>query len=215
MFIVRMAWREMRWSWRRLLFFFLCLSVGVASIVTLRSVVQSVRAALRSEARTLLGGDLALSTSGAWTPEARRAIEALVPAGAGVTRLETVETLTMVRPSDPAKAVSRLVELLGVGPGVSPLRLARAGRRPAVFARAAGRTGRDRAARTAHAARRRRRRRGHHRRRAVHHSRRRAGRAGTARGCIQPRDAGVRGRRGASRRRGCWVSAAGRRTACR
>ena len=23
MFIVRMAWREMRWSWRRLLFFFL------------------------------------------------------------------------------------------------------------------------------------------------------------------------------------------------
>ena len=62
MFIVRMAWREMRWSWRRLLFFFLCLSIGVASIATLRSVVQNVRAALRAEARTLLGADLALST---------------------------------------------------------------------------------------------------------------------------------------------------------
>ncbi len=63
MFVVRMAWREMRSAWRRLLFFFLCLSIGVASIVTLRSVVQSVRTALRAEARTLLGADLALSTS--------------------------------------------------------------------------------------------------------------------------------------------------------
>ena len=115
MFVIRMAWREMRWSWRRLLFFFLCLSVGVASIVTLRSVVQSVRAALRAEARTLLGADLALSTSGPWTPEAQRAIGTLAPSGPGVTRLDTVETLTMVRPANEAKAVSRLVELLGVG----------------------------------------------------------------------------------------------------
>ena len=115
MFVVRMAWREMRRSWRRLLFFFLCLSIGVASIVTLRSVVQSVRAALRAESRSLLGGDLALSTSGAWAPEARRAIETLQRTHAGVVSLDTVETLTMVRPADETKAVSRLVELLGVG----------------------------------------------------------------------------------------------------
>jgi len=115
MFVIRMAWREMRWAWRRLLFFFLCLSIGVASIVTLRSVVQSVRAALRAEARTLLGADLALSTSGPWNPEARRVIEGLARGGTGRTRVDLVETLTMVRPADPAKAVSRLVELLGVG----------------------------------------------------------------------------------------------------
>ena len=116
MFIVRMAWREMRRSWRRLLFFFLCLSIGVASIVTLRSVVQSVRSGLRAEARTLLGADLALSTGGPWTPEAQRAIGTLVESGPGITRLDTVETLTMARPADPEKAVSRLVEVLGVGP---------------------------------------------------------------------------------------------------
>ena len=116
-FVVRMAWREMRWGWRRLLFFFLCLSVGVASMVTLRSVVQSVRAALRAEARTLLGADLALSTSREWAPETRTVIEKLASGFPIRARANQVETLTMVRPADPAKAVSRLVELLGVDAG--------------------------------------------------------------------------------------------------
>ena len=41
-FVLRMALRETRASWRRLLFFFICIAVGVAAIVTLRSVIQSV-----------------------------------------------------------------------------------------------------------------------------------------------------------------------------
>ena len=42
-----MAARETRASWRRLLFFFICIAVGVAAIVALRSVIQSVREVLR------------------------------------------------------------------------------------------------------------------------------------------------------------------------
>ena len=42
--IARMALRELRASWRRLLFFFICIAIGVAAIVALRSVIQSVRA---------------------------------------------------------------------------------------------------------------------------------------------------------------------------
>ena len=42
-FVLRMALREIRASWQRLLFFFVCIAVGVASIVTIRSVIQSVR----------------------------------------------------------------------------------------------------------------------------------------------------------------------------
>jgi putative ABC transport system permease protein len=114
MFVVRMAWRELRWAWRRLLFFFLCLSIGVASIVTLRSVVQSVRAALRAEARSLLGGDLAVSTSREWDARTLGTIEPLLARFLIQARASQVETLTMVRPADAAKAVSRLVELLGV-----------------------------------------------------------------------------------------------------
>jgi len=114
MFVLRMAWRETRSSWSRLLFFFLCLSIGVAAIVTLRSVVQSVRTALRAEARTLLGADLAVSTGREWDERSLDAIQALLSRFPIYERANQVETLTMVRPADEAKAMSRLVELLGV-----------------------------------------------------------------------------------------------------
>ena len=45
-FVIRMALREIRASWQRLLFFFICIAIGVGSIVALRSVIQSVRVAL-------------------------------------------------------------------------------------------------------------------------------------------------------------------------
>ena len=114
MFVVRMACREMRSSWRRLLFFFLCLSIGVAAIVTLRSVAQGVRATLRAEARTLLGADLALSTNRGWDARTLEAIETRLSRFPVRGSTHQVETLTMVRPADQTKAASRLVELLGV-----------------------------------------------------------------------------------------------------
>jgi predicted lysophospholipase L1 biosynthesis ABC-type transport system permease subunit len=36
MFVLRMAWRETRASWARLGFFFLCVGIGVAAIVSTR-----------------------------------------------------------------------------------------------------------------------------------------------------------------------------------
>jgi putative ABC transport system permease protein len=117
MFVLRMAWREMRASWRRLLFFFLCLAIGVGSIITLRSVVQGVRATLLGEARTLLGADLVISTNRPWDPKARDAVERRLAQAPVVARLDEVETLSMVRPADATKAVARLVELRGVQAG--------------------------------------------------------------------------------------------------
>jgi len=116
-FVFRMAWRETRSSWRRLLFFFLCLSIGVASIVTLRSVVQGVRTALRADARALVGADLSIGTNRPWEPAAQARLDRLVSTVPVVSRLDQIEMLTMVRPADEAKAVSRLVELLGVEDG--------------------------------------------------------------------------------------------------
>jgi putative ABC transport system permease protein len=116
-FVLRMAWREMRASWRRLSFFFLCLGVGVGSIVTLRSVVQGVRSTLIGEARTLLGADLVISTNRTWATEVRDAIDRRLAQAPVVARLDEVETLSMVRPADTTKAVSRLVELRGVQAG--------------------------------------------------------------------------------------------------
>ena len=116
-FVLRMAGRETRASWRRLLFFFICIAVGVAAIVALRSVIQNVRDVFTTEARALIAADVLISTNREWTPEARSRIASRLKE-AGVTgQTETVETPTMVRPADAGRTVTRMVELRAVGPG--------------------------------------------------------------------------------------------------
>src|SRR5207248_8667905 len=109
MFVVRMAVRETRASWKRLLFFFVCIAVGVAAIVALRSVIQSVRAVFGQEARTLVAADVVISTTREWPADARQLIEQRLSA-AGAERLtETLDTPTMVRPTDEQKKTVRMV----------------------------------------------------------------------------------------------------------
>ncbi len=112
-----MAGREMRASWRRLVFFFLCISLGVGSIVTLRSVIQSVRQVFAGEARALLAADLVVSTNRPVDAETSAAkIDArLAAAGAEVTR--TVEVATMASTGAAAGGAARMVELKAVSPG--------------------------------------------------------------------------------------------------
>jgi putative ABC transport system permease protein len=114
-FILRMALRETRSGWKRLLFFFICLALGVGAIVALRSVIQSVRAVMTGEARTLIGGDLLISTGRAWSDADRETLAGRLKAEPGVrARSDAVETPTMVRPADQRKAVARMVELRAV-----------------------------------------------------------------------------------------------------
>jgi putative ABC transport system permease protein len=116
-FVLRMALRETRASWKRLLFFFACLSLGVAAIVTLRSVIQSVRSVMMGEARTLIAGDVLISTGRGWNDADRQILDKSLAAEHGVRRrTDAIETATMVRPADERKAVARMVELRGVEP---------------------------------------------------------------------------------------------------
>jgi putative ABC transport system permease protein len=115
-FVLRMVAREARASWRRLVFFFLCVAVGVGAIVALRSVIQSVRAALVAEAKTLTAADLLVSTSRPWSPDVRAAIETRLRDGGATAISEAIETATMARPADESKALARTIELQGVEP---------------------------------------------------------------------------------------------------
>ncbi|HEV8348096.1 MAG TPA: FtsX-like permease family protein [Vicinamibacterales bacterium] len=117
MFVLRMAVRETRASWRRLLFFFVCIAVGVAAIVALRSVIQNVRVAVNGEARALVGADVVMSTNREWTPEARQKIDTHLAAAGAFARTETTETPTMVRPADPSKPLAKMAELRAVQSG--------------------------------------------------------------------------------------------------
>jgi putative ABC transport system permease protein len=116
MFVLRMAARETRSSWRRLLFFFVCIAVGVAAIVALRSVIQSVRGVLGGEARSLIAADVLIASNREWPDSARAAIDRDLAEAGTTARTETIETPTMVRPADPAKTVAKMAELRAVQP---------------------------------------------------------------------------------------------------
>jgi putative ABC transport system permease protein len=112
-FVIRMALRELRASWARLLFFFICVAIGVGSIVTLRSIIQNVRTALAGEARAIIASDVLVQTNRPWTPDLRAALDARLADPAVLARAESVETATMVRPEQ-GTSVARMVELRGI-----------------------------------------------------------------------------------------------------
>jgi len=117
MFVLRMAARETRSSWRRLLFFFICIAVGVAAIVMLRSVIQSVREVFGTEAKALIAGDLLIATNRDWTPESRETIDRRLSVAGATQRTELLETPTMVRPADRSRPVAKMAELRAVQRG--------------------------------------------------------------------------------------------------
>ena len=113
-FILQMAVRETRAAWRRLLFFFVCIAVGVAAIVALRSVIQSVRDVLGTQARALVAADVTINTTRGWTPAANEIIDRRLAEAKAIARTETISTPTMARPADESRTVARMVELKAV-----------------------------------------------------------------------------------------------------
>ena len=116
-FIFNLAWRELRASWRRLLFFFLCIGIGVGSIVALRSMIQSLNRAVAGEARALMTADVQAETTREWPPEALAKIEQAARPPLVEARTETIEAPTMLRPADEARGGALMVELKGVERG--------------------------------------------------------------------------------------------------
>ena len=106
-----MAVRETRASWRRLLFFFVCIAVGVAR--HRRAALghpERARRVRRARRESLIAADV-LDRDQPRLDAGRardRSTARLAEAGA-TARTETIETPTMVRPADESKAVARMV----------------------------------------------------------------------------------------------------------
>src|SRR5262245_35702828 len=113
-FVFNMAWREMRASWHRLLLFFLCIAIGVGSIVGLRSLVHSIRAAISRESRLLLAADVAVEVDGPWKAESMAVLERFSHSPLVLDHTESLELGTMVRLATDPNATPRLVWLTAV-----------------------------------------------------------------------------------------------------
>ena len=120
-FIVAMAWREGRASWRRLMLFFLCIALGVGATVSLRSFTRVFWGSLARDSRMLLSADVRIESSEAWTAE-QGDIFARQSASYGVTgQTRLLETQTVARAANDSEARPVLVELKGIEAGF-PLR---------------------------------------------------------------------------------------------
>lgn len=116
-FIFNLTRREIRSSWTRLLFFFLCIALGVGSVVALRSLIQNLMQAVGTDARALMTADVEISSTSDFTPTEIAKIENVISASAIVEqRNEVITTSAMASPANPRNPNSRLVELKGIEP---------------------------------------------------------------------------------------------------
>lgn len=112
-FILQLARRELRASWRRLLFFFACIAIGVGAIVAGRSMLQNASTAIASEARNLLTADVQVDSNRPWPPETLAVIDRISQPLAEA-RTETIESPTMLRPADASREGAMMIELKGI-----------------------------------------------------------------------------------------------------
>lgn len=113
-FILNLAYREMRASWHRLLFFFICIAIGVGSIVTLRSLVQNLKASVNTDARSLLTADVQASTNNAWNDMAKAGLQRAYTSPVVTGHSEMIETTTMLRSGEDWLGTPKMVELKAV-----------------------------------------------------------------------------------------------------
>ena len=87
-----MAYREIRASWYRLLFFFLCIAIGVGSIISLRSIVQNIRSSVSRQAQTLLAADLQVTSSTPLSDETRTILTKYYQSPEVLAHAESIES---------------------------------------------------------------------------------------------------------------------------
>ena len=116
-FILNLTRREIRSSWRRLLFFFLCIALGVGSVVALRSLIQNLTRVVGNDARALMTADVEVTSTNDFSPSEIAKVEEVVGRFPVIeARTETISTAMMARPVDPSNETLEFIELKGIEP---------------------------------------------------------------------------------------------------
>jgi putative ABC transport system permease protein len=116
-FIFNLTFREIRSSWRRLLFFFLCIAIGVGSVVALRSLIQNLSQAVGGDTRALMTADFEISSTNDFSPTDIQKIEDVIGQSKIVeARNEAITSAAMARPVEDSNESLSFVELKGIEP---------------------------------------------------------------------------------------------------
>ena len=111
--LVTLAWKESRSARRRLLLYMSSISLGVASLVAIDSFASNTQRSVREQARTLLGGDIALSTRTTFPRAVADSMRALERQGARTAEVTTFASMALVQRT----GATRLAQIRGVTDG--------------------------------------------------------------------------------------------------
>jgi putative ABC transport system permease protein len=109
--LLRFAWRESRTARRRLALYMSSISLGVAALVAIDSFAGNITASIREQSRTLLGGDLALSSNAPFPERITALVDSLARRpGTTVARVTTFGSMALV----PRTGRTRLAQVRAV-----------------------------------------------------------------------------------------------------
>ena len=113
-----MAWREARASWPRFVFFFICIAIGVGAIVGVGLFATNVEDVILRDARSLLGGDLEISSRRQLSDSGHRILDSLSSRGIAISNVSQLAAMAadhdQKSETDQAMLATQLVELKAV-----------------------------------------------------------------------------------------------------
>jgi len=123
LFLITMAWRETRAAWRRFLYFFFCIALGVGTLIGVGLFAANVEGTVAREARSLMGGDLEIRLSRPISANGQTILQSLESREISVLHISELVAMASRHghetfQSHPSSAAStQLIELKAVEPG--------------------------------------------------------------------------------------------------
>lgn len=125
--LIKFAWREVHATLKSFMVMIFCLALGVASIITIHTMINVMNDALAREGRVILGGDIAISIVGR---EASPQELAVISSKGTVSKMITLRTMARLNENAISlvelKAVDNLYPLYGAISPANPLKLGEA-----------------------------------------------------------------------------------------
>jgi putative ABC transport system permease protein len=109
--LLALAWRESRTTRRRLLLSMSSIVLGVAALVAIDSFSANVTESVRDQSRSILGGDLAVTSRGPLPPAVTAILDSLHQGGAREARVTSFASMAVA----PRPNTTRLVQVRAVG----------------------------------------------------------------------------------------------------
>ncbi|MGH7713092.1 MAG: ABC transporter permease [Gemmatimonadaceae bacterium] len=110
--LARVSWWESRSTRRRLALYMSAISLGVMALVAIDSYAANVQRSVRAQSRSLLGGDLAVSSGRAFPGVVDTLFDSLAAAGYGVARVTTFGSMAL----SPRSGGTRFAQVRAVTP---------------------------------------------------------------------------------------------------